>query len=215
MTNLDMDSTMLDSTTLRILIQEWPERIHATIMSTARAVREHLGQGTDGPVRAPSEQGGGDDDSEDDSDDDSGGDEGRGEGHEQRRGQDSTGSERSDGGDGGEPSRRDKRDEQPDAAREGGDGMDGVGDEGSGSRDGGGGGGNTENVRSDGDEDGPAADPPPGARFILAVTDSLVRSVVSVSISTLGARSNRIGCASPSRHSESIATSARCSRSRW
>ena len=90
MTGLEMDSTVVDNTTLRILIQDWPEKIHATIMGTARAVRAHLGQEMDDPARAPSEHGGGNDDSDDDGDDGGDGDEGAGDGHEQRKGQEST-----------------------------------------------------------------------------------------------------------------------------
>ena len=61
MTGAKMDSTMIDNTALRILIQEWTELIHAAVMSTARAAREHLG--ADGTAEAPHGHGGGDDDS--------------------------------------------------------------------------------------------------------------------------------------------------------
>ena len=138
MTGLEMDTTTLDNTTRRILIQEWPERTHAIVMDTARAVRARLGQGMDNSVRAPSEHGDDENDSEDDndSDDDGGGEGGKSGGRTQRQGQGGTGGGRRDGDDGGEPSRMDERDEQPDdraTAREGGDDVDGAGDEGCGS----------------------------------------------------------------------------------
>ena len=138
MTGLEMDGTTLDNTTRRILIQEWPERTHAIVMDTARAVRARLGQGMDNSVRAPSEHGDDENDSGDDndSDDEGGGEGGKSGGRTQRQGQGGTGGGRRDGDDGGEPYRMDERDEQPDAhatAREGGDDGDGAGDEGSGS----------------------------------------------------------------------------------